>query len=376
MKINASEPGFLVSGGVHAILLLATLIALSNGPKFEDASETAPVEVITDQQFNQIMKGEKTAKAVLATPAVRADQQADTPEPKPRPSLPPAKADVPTPPPPMRRVADPGQDETPPARVAALPPDRPPDLTTSSAPPPPPPPRPEAKAEPPPPPDNAEPIDPPMPPERPKFAQDKPSPPQPPKDRPTPKTTDKQRLDAIAKLLDEKKLDELARADTPASRPRAHDDRSDSKNTMNPTEIAQLLSRDAPQQRASTGRELSRTASLGSPTASAAHMSPSMWGALDGLLQDQYKRCWSYLGLDTEHRYVPQIRVQYSADGALVTEPSLLNPPGDPSLRSLADSAMRAVRRCNPLKIPPQFAPYFDQWKARILRFDPEEMSG
>ena len=44
--------------------------------------------------------------------------------------------------------------------------------------------------------------------------------------------------------------------------------------------------------------------------------------------------------------------------------------------RSLADSAMRAVRKCNPLRIPAQFAPYFDQWKNRTLRFDPEEMLG
>ncbi|MDP4595203.1 MAG: cell envelope biogenesis protein TolA, partial [Beijerinckiaceae bacterium] len=45
-------------------------------------------------------------------------------------------------------------------------------------------------------------------------------------------------------------------------------------------------------------------------------------------------------------------------------------------LQSLADSALRAVRKCDPLRIPAQFAPYYNQWKARILRFDPEEMLG
>jgi colicin import membrane protein len=105
-------------------------------------------------------------------------------------------------------------------------------------------------------------------------------------------------------------------------------------------------------------------------------MSPSLWAALDGLLQDQYKQCWSYLGMSSGQRYIPQIKVEYAKDGALVGQPSLLNPPSDPSLNTLAESAVRAVRRCNPLKIPAQYQPYFEQWRARILRFDPDEMQG
>lgn len=98
-----------------------------------------------------------------------------------------------------------------------------------------------------------------------------------------------------------------------------------------------------------------------------------MWGQLDGLLQEQYKRCWSYFGTGGA-RYIPQVRVSYSPDGALVGGPSLVNPPSDPNLQSLAESALRAVRRCNPLRIPAQFQPYYQQWKSRIVRFDPEEL--
>jgi colicin import membrane protein len=36
---------------------------------------------------------------------------------------------------------------------------------------------------------------------------------------------------------------------------------------------------------------------------------------------------------------------------------------------------MRAVRRCNPLRIPAQYQPFYEEWKARRVRFDPEEMS-
>jgi colicin import membrane protein len=215
---------------------------------------------------------------------------------------------------------------------------------------------------------DAEPIDPPLPPERPKLIS---------QEQPKPLPPEKPKFNQISKFLEQKKLDQLVKtADTPASRPRSSDQPSDTKERLNPSEISRLLSRETPQQRASTGRELAQVASLGSPTADAARMSPSMWGALDGLLQEQYKQCWSYLGLDSGHNYIPQIKVEYRADGGLADEPSLLNPPSDPSLRSLADSALRAVRRCNPLKIPAQYAPYFNQWKARILRFDPAEMAG
>ncbi|HUZ66517.1 MAG TPA: hypothetical protein VMU56_02525, partial [Beijerinckiaceae bacterium] len=104
-------------------------------------------------------------------------------------------------------------------------------------------------------------------------------------------------------------------------------------------------------------------------------MSSPVQGALDSLIVEQYRRCWKYLGLDDRHRYFPMVRVNYRADGGLADEPSLLNPPSDPSLRGLAKSALDAVHRCNPLKIPAQYAPYFNQWKARIIRFDPAEMA-
>jgi colicin import membrane protein len=376
VKLSTSEPGVIVSGIAHVALLAATLIAFSETKNFEDAQETVPVEIVTDQQFNQITKGEKTAKETLPKPAVQVQKQADVPEPKPRPAEVEAKTDVPTPPPPLKRIPDPGQDEqpqppapTPPQRVADLPPPTP----TPPVPTPPvrpvTPPMPEARPTPTPPPE-AEAIEPPKPQPKPEKAEV--TPPM-PKVRPAPKEDPKPALDrtAIAKLL-EKSTDNPR----PASRPKSGDEASDQKPRMNTSEISRLLSKEPPGQKASAGRELSQTASIGSPTASAARMSPSMWGQLDGMMQEQYKQCWSYLGLGGEHRYVPQIKVEFQNDGSLSAQPALLNPPSDPALRSLAESAMRAVRRCNPLKIPAQFAPYYDQWKGRILRFDPEEMQG
>ena len=218
-------------------------------------------------------------------------------------------------------------------------------------------------------------MEPPKPPQRPKEEPKKaevaptPTPPTPPKPPVRPKADEKP-LDAMAisKLLDK------TEPQKPAARPKSGDENS-VKSKFDTDAVAALLSREAPSQKASTARAASQQASLGAPTASAARMSPSLMGQLDGLMQDRYKQCWTYVGMAAT-RYIPQIKVEFAVNGALTSEPVLLNPPGDPNLRTLAESALRAVRRCDPMPIPAQFAPYHQEWKSRILRFDPEEMAG
>ena len=373
MTVSWSEPGAILSASVHAALLAMTLVGFTDAPKFEDAQETVPVEIVTDQQFNQITKGQKDAK-LQPTPSVKADKASEVEEKKPTPIVE-AKVDIAAPPPPLKRIPDPGdsndpQTPTPPQRVAALPPDPP-----KPEPPKPPvrpaePPKAEPKPDTPKP--DAEAIEPPKPPQRPKDEPKKAdnAPPLPPTRVRPPQKEEPLDRTAVAKLL-EKKDD----PPKPVARPKSGDETSTTKSRFDANSVAAILSHEQPSSRASSARTARQTASLGSPTANASKMSPSMWGQLDGLLQEQYKQCWSYIGLSST-RYIPQIKVAYASDGSLFGQPQLLNQPSDPNLRILSESALRAVRRCNPLKIPPQFMPYYDQWKDRILRFDPEEMAG
>ena len=60
------------------------------------------------------------------------------------------------------------------------------------------------------------------------------------------------------------------------------------------------------------------------------------------------------------------------ADG----QPVLVNPPSDPAWRPHAESAMRAALKCNPMKVPPQYAPYFEQWRSKTIHFDPRDALG
>src|ERR1700682_2482284 len=119
------NPGFAVSGGAHVGLLALALFALSQSPQFDEAQESVPVEIFSAQQFNQIMKGEKTAAQVK--PRQRAEKIAELAELNPQTSPRDAPKDVSAPPPPLKRQADPGQAEpqeahNPPEHGTASPP--------------------------------------------------------------------------------------------------------------------------------------------------------------------------------------------------------------------------------------------------------------
>ena len=417
------DPGFVVSGGAHVLALVFLVVEFSHPPIVSDPTESIAVEMITTSQLDQIMNGEKTAK-LMPKPQRRVDKLADLEDHKPAPPLAEAKKDTPPPPAPEKANDDPGEDTKPPQPVAALPPPRPPEPTpvvpptpvTPPTPPerpiekveqskPAPPPKPEAAKEPPPPPD-AEALAP-KPPPRPKIepkvaktepeakpvprppvkeAQvEKPEPPrkpeppkkseiakvEPPKRPDPPKHDTKQTLDQVAKLLDTMKPPKpvvKTRSGNESKEAQAHSD-------FSPDKISALLDHEAPQRKVSTGRALTQLASLGAPTAHAAQMSPSMMGQLDNWLIDHYRGCWHYFGLGATQTYVPEVKVKMAQDGSLLGEPALLNPPSDPNLRSLADSAIRAVHTCNPMTIPERYKPYYDAWRQRTIRFDPKDLS-
>ncbi len=332
---TSGKPGYIASSAAHAALLVLALVSFSRAPKFEEAQETVPIDLVSMQDFNQIMHGDKSAKQVQ--PKQRVDKVADTVEEKPKPPVADAKRDVPTPPPPMKRIADPGQaDKLQPPKpvVAAAPP-------------------PAAKPAP-------------VPPLADQQTQDAEAIQSNPKDKPkdAPKKDDvKQpqfKLDQIAKLLAEDK-------------PKSGDD-SKEQHKFNADDIARLLSKEAQQRRASTGKELQQVASLGSPTASAEKMSPSLEAQMEGWFQDHFRGCWVQpITLPPGPRYVPEIRVPLNLDGSLASDPTLLNPPSDPAWQPLAESAMRAVHTCDPLPVPDIFKPYYDEWRDRTVRFNDED---
>jgi hypothetical protein len=95
--------------------------------------------------------------------------------------------------------------------------------------------------------------------------------------------------------------------------------------------------------------------------------------ALDAWVIRSYLRCWTPPSpLPTGEDYAAQIRVTHNLDGSLASAPQLVNPPSDPEWRPYAESAIRAVAKCNPLQIPSRYLANFEQWKKMTLHFAPD----
>jgi colicin import membrane protein len=347
----------IVSGALHAALLAAILVGFAEAPKFDDAAESFPVDAITQSQFNEIMKGEhngKPAKAPVDKPAPKPIEAT-----APSPPAEPAKVEPPV----LKHIDDPGEDPTP----------TPPPKPAAAAPPPPPPPQREAAAPPPPPPpDDAE-IDRAKPKIEPKAAPEPPAPPMRPKivEKPKDPTPDKTKADNVAKFLEKMKAEDEQK---PPAKPKSGDATVDPpRQAYDPNAIAKLIGQAKP----APTRQMASMTALGSPTQNALRMSPSLSASLDGWLQDAYEHCWHKPPTMPEGiRYMAAIRITYNPDGSLSAQPQLVNPPSDPAWAPWAESSMRAVRECNPLHVPPQYVPYFEQWKVKTVHFDPEDAQG
>jgi len=146
---------------------------------------------------------------------------------------------------------------------------------------------------------------------------------------------------------------------------------------FDPNTIAKLIGQGKPSTPTLASAQTAALTPQGLPHHDAPHMSMSMASALDAWLTESYLNCWTPPPTMPEgDTYVAEIKVIFNPDGTLSARPVLLNPPTDRAWRAHAESAMRAVRKCDPLKVPAEYMPYFDQWKVETIHFDPRETQG
>ena len=93
-------------------------------------------------------------------------------------------------------------------------------------------------------------------------------------------------------------------------------------------------------------------------------------------LRAQIFGCWSVpLGLPYDKNLLVRIKLKLKPDGTILKSEILdhvrMNTPGQSFYKILAESALRAVRICQPLKVPPTG---YERWKDLQLNFDPTEM--
>jgi hypothetical protein len=93
-------------------------------------------------------------------------------------------------------------------------------------------------------------------------------------------------------------------------------------------------------------------------------------------LRAQIFGCWSVpLGLPYDKDLLVRIKLSLKKDGMIMKSEILdhqrMNRPGQKFYKVLAESALRAVRLCQPLKVPPTG---YEKWKEIQLNFNPTEM--
>ena len=93
-------------------------------------------------------------------------------------------------------------------------------------------------------------------------------------------------------------------------------------------------------------------------------------------LKAQIFGCWSIpLGLPYNEDLLVRIKLMLEPDGSVakteILDHARMNKPGQGFYKVLAESALRAVRLCQPLKVPPTG---YDKWKEIQLNFNPSEM--
>ena len=104
-----------------------------------------------------------------------------------------------------------------------------------------------------------------------------------------------------------------------------------------------------------------------------ARMTPAQQANFDAWLIKTYLSCWRPAPLPADaDLYVAQVRLAFNPDGSLSKPAKLVNPPSDPALKPQAKSVMLAVQNCNPLPIPAQYRPFYEQWKTKSIHFNPQ----
>ena len=93
-------------------------------------------------------------------------------------------------------------------------------------------------------------------------------------------------------------------------------------------------------------------------------------------LKAQIFGCWSIpLGLPYNENLLVRIKLQLKPDGSIIRSEILdharMNKPGQGFYKVLAESALRAIKLCQPLRVPSKG---YERWKELQLNFDARDM--
>ena len=143
------------------------------------------------------------------------------------------------------------------------------------------------------------------------------------------------------------------------------------KELFDPNQIAALIDKSKEE----TAESLKKTDKLTQSSVKTSFASKLTLSQEDAL-KAQIFGCWSLpLGLPYQENLLVRIKLRLKPDGTVLRSEILdharMNRPGQGFYKVLAESALRAIRICQPLRVPPTG---YEKWKDLQLNFDANEM--
>ena len=140
---------------------------------------------------------------------------------------------------------------------------------------------------------------------------------------------------------------------------------------FDPDSIAALIDKSKEEQ-AETTKKLDKVTQSQDPSMNLSGLSLSEEDALKA----QIFGCWSIpLGLPYNENLLVRIKLKLKPDGSVIKTEILdharMNKPGQAFYKVLAESALRAIQLCQPLRVP---TTGYERWKDMQLNFDAREM--
>jgi len=183
--------------------------------------------------------------------------------------------------------------------------------------------------------------------------------------KPTPPKSDPI-AEALKKEQAKPEKKEEAKVPTPPHRP----DPPKPQPKFDAVRIAALLDKRDPQRQTSLGEFINHAPTLGSPKGTAPTLSQNEIDAL----RAQIRRCWNPpAGAADAANLRVEMNVKLRMDGSLAAQPVLLERGSGPYFQVFAESALRAVERCQPYSLP---AAKYDVWKDIDLGFRLDDLYG
>jgi colicin import membrane protein len=306
--------GVVVSGAVHAAVLLWAAVSFAAKPLNAPPTDSIFIETVSMSEFSQMMAGTKAA------------QKNEAPKPL------------------VEKKAEPR-----PVENQAAPVDEKPEIMTASA-----------ASEPPPPQEKKPPPSKPAPREAREDPAEKKQP-----DAEALQKTEKKEAKKEPKKQEVKPLPPKK----PQPKPVVQKPPVQEKLNFDADQIQALLDKRQPRRVAAAGDVLQTSPTLGAPRGSAPQLSQNEIDALRARIQ----QCWNPPAGQADARDLTVlVRIQFNPDGSLATDPRLLTRPSPGYQQVAAESALRAIRRCAPYSFMPPAK--YEAWKDIEVNFDPRDL--